>query len=87
MAGVVLRVAVCGPLNQREYELTKQISLLRVNPLALLQLHPTDRFIVTLPEALFDTDGLGHYSRHRALTELPNARRGKLKYVARRRRG
>lgn len=50
-------------LNQREYELTKHVSLVQVNPLALLQLRTTGRCVVTLPESLFDMDGLGHYFR------------------------
>ena len=50
-------------LNQREYELTKHVSLLQVDPLALLQLRTTGRCTVTLPEALFDMDGPGHYFR------------------------
>jgi len=50
-------------LNQREYELTKHISLLQVDPLALLQLRTTGRCTVRLPEALFDMDGPGHYFR------------------------
>lgn len=50
-------------LNQREYELTKHVSLLQVNPLALLQLRTTGSCTVTLPEALFDMDGPGHYFR------------------------
>lgn len=50
-------------LNQREYELTKHVSLLQVNPLALLQLRATGRCTVFLPEALFDMDGPGHYFR------------------------
>jgi len=50
-------------LNQREYELTKHISLLQVNPLALVQLRATGRCTVTLPEELFDMDGPGHYFR------------------------
>ena len=50
-------------LNQREYELTKHVSLLQVNPLALMQLRTTGRCTVTLPEALFDMDGPGHYFR------------------------
>lgn len=50
-------------LNQREYELTKHVSLLQVNPLALLQLRATGRCTVALPEALFDMDGPGHYFR------------------------
>ncbi|MEJ7870615.1 MAG: hypothetical protein WKF67_00015 [Rubrobacteraceae bacterium] len=50
-------------LNQREYELTKHVSLMQVDPLALLQLRTTGRCTVTLPEALFDMDGPGHYFR------------------------
>ncbi len=50
-------------LNQREYELTKHVSLLQVNPLALVQLRATGRCTVTLPEELFDMDGPGHYFR------------------------
>lgn len=50
-------------LNQREYELTKHVSLLQVDPLALLQLRTTGRCTVKLPETLFDMDGPGHYFR------------------------
>jgi hypothetical protein len=50
-------------LNQREYELTKHVSLMQVDPLALLQLRTTGRCTVALPEALFDMDGPGHYFR------------------------
>lgn len=50
-------------LNQREYELTKHVSLLQVDPLALIQLRMTGRCTVRLPEALFDMDGPGHYFR------------------------
>lgn len=50
-------------LNQREYELTKHISLLQVNPLALLQLRTTGRCTVALPEEVFDMDCPGHYFR------------------------
>ena len=50
-------------LNQREYELTKHVSLLQVDPLALIQLRTTGRCTVRLPEALFDMDGPGHYFR------------------------
>lgn len=50
-------------LNQREYELTKHVSLLQVDPLALLTLRTTGRCTVRLPEALFDMDGPGHYFR------------------------
>lgn len=50
-------------LNQREYELTKQISLQQINPVALLQLRSTGRCVVSLPEELFDLDCPGHYFR------------------------
>jgi hypothetical protein len=50
-------------LNRREYELTKHVSLLQVDPLALLQLRRTGRCTVRLPEELFDLDGPGHYFR------------------------
>lgn len=50
-------------LNRREYELTKHVSLLQVNPMALMQLRATGRCAVTLPEELFDMDGPGHYFR------------------------
>ncbi|RLB02439.1 MAG: toxin, partial [Deltaproteobacteria bacterium] len=49
--------------NLREYELTKHVSLLQVDPLALIQLRTTGRCTVRLPEALFDMDGPGHYFR------------------------
>jgi hypothetical protein len=50
-------------LNQREYELTKHVSLLQVDPLALLQLRTIGRCTFSLPESLFDMDGPGHYFR------------------------
>ncbi len=50
-------------LNQREYELTKHVSLLQLNPTALLQLRMTGACTVELPEELFDMDGPGHYFR------------------------
>jgi len=49
--------------NRREYELTKYVSLLQVDPLALIRLRTTGRCTVRLPEALFDMDGPGHYFR------------------------
>ena len=49
--------------NQREYELIRHVSLLQVNPLALLQLRATGRCTVSLPEELFDMDCPGHYFR------------------------
>ena len=50
-------------LNHREYELAKHVSLLQVNPLALLQLRTTGRCVVYLPEEFFDLDCPGHYFR------------------------
>ncbi|WP_220464431.1 hypothetical protein [Psychrobacter sp. GP33] len=50
-------------LNQREYELTKHVSLLQVSPLALIQLRTTGRCTLKLSESLFDMDGPGHYFR------------------------
>ncbi len=49
--------------NLREYELTKHVSLLQVDPLSLIQLRATGRCTVSLPEQLFDMDGPGHYFR------------------------
>lgn len=49
--------------NQREYELSKNVSLRQVSPMALLQLRSTGRCTVALPEELFDLDGPGHYFR------------------------
>jgi len=50
-------------LNQREYEMTKHVSLLQVDPLALVQLRATGACTFTMPEELFDLDGPGHYFR------------------------
>ncbi|WP_162848333.1 neuraminidase-like domain-containing protein [Paenibacillus nanensis] len=49
--------------NAREYELTKQVSLLHLDPLALLALKTTGKCVISLPEALFDMDHPGHYMR------------------------
>src|SRR5260370_11675399 len=50
-------------LNVREYEMTKQVSLLQVAPLSLIQLRATGTCMVNLPEELFDMEGPGHYFR------------------------
>jgi len=50
-------------LNQREYELTKHVSLLQVDPLALIQLRATGSCLFTMPEEIFDLDCPGHYFR------------------------
>ena len=49
--------------NKREYELTKHISLLQLNPLALITLRETGECEIDLPEWLFDMDYPGHYMR------------------------
>lgn len=49
--------------NQREYELIKHVSLLQLDPLALIQLRTTGRCQLRIPEAVFDLDGAGHYFR------------------------
>lgn len=49
--------------NRREYELTKHVSLMQVDPFALIALRTTGRCTIRLPEALFDMDGAGHYFR------------------------
>jgi hypothetical protein len=49
--------------NQRELEMTKHVSMLQLDPLALVQLRTTGRCTLRLPESLFDMDGPGHYFR------------------------
>ncbi len=49
--------------NQREYELTKHISLLQLNPVALLQLKTAGVCEFQVPEWLYDMDCPGHYLR------------------------
>jgi hypothetical protein len=49
--------------NQGEYEITKHVSLSRLDPLALAQLKQTGECLVSVPEALFDLDCPGHYLR------------------------
>lgn len=49
--------------NRREYELAKHVSLLQVDPLALIHLRETGRCTMRLPEELFDMDGPGQYFR------------------------
>jgi hypothetical protein len=50
-------------LNQREYELTKHVSLRQLDPVALLTLRATGTCEFTMPEELFDLDCPGHYFR------------------------
>ena len=49
--------------NKREYEITKNISLVLLDPLALITLKETGQCLVSLPEAYFDMDYPGHYMR------------------------
>ncbi|MGH9871288.1 MAG: neuraminidase-like domain-containing protein [Pyrinomonadaceae bacterium] len=49
--------------NGRERELTKNVSLALVDPLALVKLRETGRCFFSLPEELFDRDFPGHYFR------------------------
>lgn len=49
--------------NRRELELSKSISLARLDPLALIALRETGRCEVTVPEEWFDLDFRGHYFR------------------------
>ncbi|KAH7244002.1 hypothetical protein B0J15DRAFT_451775, partial [Fusarium solani] len=49
--------------NVREYELTKNISLDQIDPLALVTLRATGKCTFSVPEAVFDMDTPGHYLR------------------------
>ena|GEM_PF-1418992 len=49
--------------NKREYEITKSISLVLLDPLAIITLKETGQCLVNLPEAYFDMDYPGHYMR------------------------
>ena len=49
--------------NRRELEISKSISLARLNPLALIELRETGKCSVSVPEELFDLDFRGHYFR------------------------
>jgi hypothetical protein len=49
--------------NKRELELTKQVSLRQLNPVALLALRSTGACQLTVPEWCYDLDCPGHYLR------------------------
>jgi len=49
--------------NTREFELTKHVSVLQLNPLALIQLKESGSCNIDLPETLFDMDYPGHFFR------------------------
>ena len=49
--------------NKRDYEITKNISLVLLDPLALIALKETGQCLVNIPEAYFDVDYPGHFMR------------------------
>ena len=49
--------------NAREYELTKHVSIVALDPLQLVTLKETGTCQIELPESLFDLDFPGHYMR------------------------
>jgi len=49
--------------NKREYEITKHISLMMLDPIALIKLKEKGDCFVDLPETIFDMDYPGHYMR------------------------
>lgn len=49
--------------NKRSYELTRHVSLLNLDPVALNQLRATGKCVVEIPEVVFDMDYPGHYMR------------------------
>jgi Tc toxin complex TcA C-terminal TcB-binding domain/Neuraminidase-like domain/Putative peptidoglycan binding domain len=56
--------------NRREYELTKHISLMQLDPIALLKLRQNGECIVQVPETYFDMDYPGHYFRRMKTVRL-----------------
>jgi peptidoglycan hydrolase-like protein with peptidoglycan-binding domain len=49
--------------NRREFEITKHVSLVQLDPQALVQLKMTGKCEFEVPEVLFDLDFPGHYFR------------------------
>jgi hypothetical protein len=49
--------------NKREYEISKSISLLLLDPFALISSRLAGACLINLPEAYFDMDYPGHYMR------------------------
>ena len=49
--------------NKREYELTKHVSIHKLNPMALLKLKATGACEIELPEWLYDMDSPGQFNR------------------------
>ncbi len=50
-------------LNRREYELSKSVSLLQLDPTQLVELRQNGSCTITVPEEAFDMDTPGHYFR------------------------
>jgi hypothetical protein len=49
--------------NVREFEITRHVSLLQLDPIALISLRESGSCTFSIPEALFDLDCPGHYMR------------------------
>ena len=49
--------------NKREYELTKHVSIQKIDPMALLKLKATGSCEIELPEWLYDIDSPGQFNR------------------------
>ena len=49
--------------NDRELEISKHISLVQLDPFALVELRQNGSCLIDLPEILFDLDNPGHYMR------------------------
>jgi hypothetical protein len=49
--------------QKREYEITRHVSLLQIDPVALIALRQTGRCEFGIPELLYDLDCPGHYMR------------------------
>jgi hypothetical protein len=56
--------------NVREFEITKHVSLLQLDPGALISLKVTAACTFDVPEALFDLDYPGHYMRRIKMVNL-----------------
>jgi hypothetical protein len=56
--------------NVREFEITRHVSLLQLDPIALITLRETGSCDFTIPEALFDLDCPGHYMRRIKMVSL-----------------
>jgi hypothetical protein len=56
--------------NVREYEITRQVSLLQLDPMALISLRESGSCTFSIPEALFDLDCPGHYMRRIKMVSL-----------------